>query len=92
MSSDGLSFSCPVCGALVPRKAKACPECGACEKSGWSEERFYDGLDLPDEAYGQPRLGSGNRDHRTGRDRFVWIVTVVILIAFVLLMLRGAWS
>ena len=32
--------------------AKACPECGACEKSGWNEEASdYDGLDLPDDAF-----------------------------------------
>jgi hypothetical protein len=91
MSSDGLSFSCPVCGALVPRKAKACPECGACEKSGWSEDQLYDGLDLPDEDDRSARLGAGNRGAISGRDRFMWIVTVLVLIAFVWLILRGAW-
>src|ERR1041384_1119375 len=29
---------CPNCGAEVPRQAKACPECGSDEKTGWSEE------------------------------------------------------
>jgi hypothetical protein len=28
---------CPVCGEDVPRNAKACPECGADEESGWKE-------------------------------------------------------
>lgn len=87
MSSDGLSFSCPVCGGLVPRKAKACPECGACEKSGWSEDRYYDGLDLPDE----DDRGRAPRVGHSGRERFMWIVTVVVLIAFLWLMLRGAF-
>ena len=30
--------TCPNCGADVPPRAKACPECGACEQTGWSEE------------------------------------------------------
>lgn len=40
---------CPVCGAEVPRGARACPECGADERSGWNEDGTrYDGVDLPD--------------------------------------------
>ncbi len=43
---------CPVCHEDVPPKAKACPYCGADERSGWNEEALmYDGLDLPDEAW-----------------------------------------
>jgi uncharacterized membrane protein YvbJ len=46
------SFSCPACGETVPAKAKACPHCGACEKSGWNEEASEaDGLDLPEEDF-----------------------------------------
>ncbi len=26
---------CPVCGEDVPRNARACPACGADERSGW---------------------------------------------------------
>ena len=33
---------CLNCGAKVPLKALACPECGACEKTGWSESSEYD--------------------------------------------------
>ncbi len=42
---------CPNCGADVPPKASACPDCGACEETGWSEAARYDGLELPDEAF-----------------------------------------
>lgn len=40
---------CPVCGDFVPRGQAACPSCGSCEKSGWSHDADYDGLDLPDD-------------------------------------------
>ena len=40
-------FYCPNCGAEVPIKAKSCPDCGSDEKTGWSEDTMYDGLDLP---------------------------------------------
>ncbi len=39
-------FACPNCGAEVPSKAKACPECGSDDNTGWSEDTMYDGLDL----------------------------------------------
>ena len=42
---------CPNCGAEVPPKARACPECGADEQTGWSDEARVDGLDLPDENF-----------------------------------------
>ena len=42
---------CPNCGAEVPPNAKACPECGSDEQTGWSEEAHYDGLDLPDDKF-----------------------------------------
>ena len=34
-------FTCPICGADVPIKARACPECGSDEKTGWSEAAKY---------------------------------------------------
>lgn len=71
---------CPVCGEAVPRGARACPGCGADERSGWDEDATrYDGLDLPgDEQAPVPR---------THRDRF-WLavavaVTLVVILLFV---------
>lgn len=53
---------CPVCQEDVPPKAKACPQCGADERSGWNEDALlYDGLDLPDEAWEDDR-GPGERN------------------------------
>lgn len=42
---------CPNCGAEIPKRARACPECGADERTGWSEEAAAGGLDLPDEEF-----------------------------------------
>jgi len=44
---------CANCGAEIPRGAKACPECGADERTGWREESIYDGLDLPEDGPGR---------------------------------------
>jgi hypothetical protein len=41
-------FICPTCGAEVPAKAKACPECGSDEKTGWSDDTIYDGTGIED--------------------------------------------
>ncbi len=35
---------CPTCGAELPEGAVACPECGSCEETGWSERARYDSL------------------------------------------------
>lgn len=43
--------TCPNCGADLPRNARACPECGSDEETGWSEEAYASGLDLPDEGF-----------------------------------------
>jgi len=42
---------CPNCGAEVPRDAKACPECGSDERTGWSETAYASHLNLPDEDF-----------------------------------------
>jgi hypothetical protein len=41
---------CPHCEAKVPRGAKACPECGSDDRTGWAsdEELDYQGVEIPD--------------------------------------------
>ena len=80
---------CPNCGAEVPRKARACPECGADERTGWREESIYDGLDLPDEAYedeAMPGYRSPRATGRTWKDYLTIGVTILLV-----LILSGVW-
>lgn len=74
---------CPVCGAAVPKGAKACPECGADERSGWDEETTrYDDLDLPSTAFDE---SDGPAPHRGSR---LWIgITAVVVAAGLLIFL-----
>ena len=86
-------FICPVCSEDVPRNAKACPSCGACEKSGWNEDDDYlDGIDLPDEDYttGRPleeRPRGSRKDVIT--QRFWMVVAAIVLIAMLWFTFRG---
>jgi len=74
---------CPVCGEAVPAGAKACPGCGADERSGWDEDATrYDGLNLPEEAFDDKDLQSA-RTHN-GRSP-LWVVVAVILLAALIL-------
>jgi hypothetical protein len=63
--------TCPVCGEAVPRGARACPGCGADERSGWDEETTRgDALDLPDAAYRDEAEPAKPRSTRAG----LWLV------------------
>jgi len=76
---------CPCCGAEVPPNAKACPECGADEKTGWSEEARADELGLPDENFNyeefvKREFGGGKKSFLPhGIHWFWWAVALVIL-------------
>lgn len=39
---------CPHCGAEVPLRARACPECGADESTGWNERAAAQNLGVAD--------------------------------------------
>lgn len=77
------TFECPVCGEDVPAKAKSCPHCGACEKSGWNEEsRAADGLDLPDDDFDYEKFAReefGTPTKLAGK-QLVWKITAVVIL------------
>ncbi len=83
----GNTFNCPVCGEEVPNNAKSCPECGACEKSGWSGEPDPGNLGLPDddfdyEKFTETEFGSGPK--KAGMQWLWWVAALILLIAFAL--------
>jgi hypothetical protein len=83
---------CPNCGAEVPPKASACPQCGSDEKTGWSEKARTDGLDLPDENFNydefvQHEFGGKSQKPR-GVSWFWWLVALLLLAAIVFVGLR----
>lgn len=39
---------CPHCGAEVPPRARACPECGADESTGWNDRATLQNLGVSD--------------------------------------------
>jgi uncharacterized membrane protein YvbJ len=94
---------CPNCGAEVPRKARACPECGADETSGWSERAKAQHLGLPDDEFDYDRFVQeefGSTSTRPTRERLKprhiawvwWLVAVLILLAIAYSFLRGSLS
>jgi hypothetical protein len=83
---------CPNCGAEVPPKAKACPECGSCEETGWSEEAAASALDLPEEKFDYDDYVKREFGERTPKPRgitwFWWVVALVMLTALLVMLLR----
>ena len=82
---------CPNCGAEVPRNAKACPECGSDEKTGWSEPAYASSLGLPDEKFDydefvKEEFGAGRAKPR-GTGWFWWVIALLaaILVSFAFL-------
>jgi hypothetical protein len=76
---------CPICGAEVPPNSRACPECGADDETGWSEEARTDGLDLPDENFDyeefvKREFHGGKGLKQRGIHWFWWVIAVLVLI------------
>jgi hypothetical protein len=85
---------CPHCGAEVPRNARACPDCGSDEQTGWSEQAANDHLGLPDDSFDYERFvreefgeekGPRTRDPR---GHWIAVAVVILLLAGFLLLLR----
>jgi hypothetical protein len=85
-----------VCGTDVPRRAFACPECGADHLSGWREEsQSTDGLDLPDddfdyEEFTRREFGGGGLKP-PGIHWLWWIAAILVLLALIGPLLRGVF-
>ena len=81
--------TCPTCDAEVPPGARACPECGADEATGWSESAHCDRLGIPDPDavfdHGESvRAEFGGGENKPARLRALWLITAIILLAALL--------
>lgn len=77
---------CAVCGTAIPRRAKACPQCGADERTGWREQSVYDGVDLPEEAWrkeGPERRRRAPSPRPNGIAWYWWLVAVILMALFI---------
>jgi hypothetical protein len=83
--------NCAQCGAAIPRAARACPECGADERTGWREVSAYDGLDLPedagDDAASRPTPTRVPDRRVNGIRWYWWAIAVAVLLSFALAVL-----
>ncbi len=84
--------ACPNCGAAVPHNARACPECGSCEKTGWSAGAQTGGLGLPDEDFDYSdyvrREFGGKKSVPRGIPRFWWVIAILVLALIIAAILR----
>lgn len=83
---------CPNCGAEVPPTAKACPECGSDENTGWSEDADRDRLGLPEEKFDYDdfvkREFDGEQPKRHGPHWLWWLIALLLIGAFVFAFIR----
>jgi hypothetical protein len=78
---------CPQCGAEIPPRAKACPECGSCEQTGWSDRAHADRLGIPDESFDYDRFVEeefGTRKRSKRRGQWLWVAVALGLLALAL--------
>lgn len=70
----------------MPPKARACPECGADEQTGWSEAARTDGLDLPDENFDYDDFVKREFDDTSPVPRGIhwvwWVIALLVVVAF----------
>ena len=82
---------CPVCGEEVPRRAVACPECGADHDSGWRDDADdYGAAGLPDEEFDYKdfvRREFGTSPKPATIKTIWWITALLVLAALVALYL-----
>jgi hypothetical protein len=83
---------CPNCGGEVPRNSKACPECGSCENTGWSEAAAADHLGLPDQNFDYQdfvkREFSGSSPKPMGVSWYWWVISIVLVLIILAFMVR----
>ena len=80
---------CPNCGAEIPPRARACPDCGADEHTGWSDKAHEQRLGLPDDEFDYDEFVKqefGAKKGEAVRPRGIswlwWLTAVILLLLF----------
>jgi hypothetical protein len=79
---------CPNCGAQVPRNARACPECGSDEKTGWSDSAYAKNLNLPGEEFDYEDFVKeefGGAPKPRGIHWIWWLTALLLAVLFLIL-------
>ncbi len=78
----------------MPRNARACPECGSDELTGWSQDAYSAALGLPEENFDYDDFVE--REFHPKPERLPrgikpvwWIVALVLALVFLTFWLRG---
>lgn len=82
---------CPNCGAVVPRNAKSCPECGADEETGWSDSAQAANLGIPDEKFDYDEFVKeefGQSPKPRGIHWLWWLTALVLVLLFLFAFFR----
>jgi uncharacterized OB-fold protein len=90
MAEKTAPAECANCGAEIPPRARACPECGADERTGWREASPYDGLDLTDSAFTEEPSSPPRPATVAGLAWYWWLtgLALLVLLAAALLLRR----
>ncbi len=75
--------TCPNCDVDVPRGARACPECGSDENTGWSDQSAHAGPDddsFDYERFIEREFGS-NGATPSGIHWFWWLTGILLTLA-----------
>ena len=82
---------CPHGGADVPRHARACPECGADEQTGWSDAAHAENLGIPDENFDYEKFVKeefGAAPKPRGLHWIWWLTALLLVVLFVFFFFR----
>ncbi len=80
---------CPNCGSELSDTSTACPECGSCEETGWSDRARYDsmGVDYDADEFDYDEFVEsefGSSETKRSPRQILWAVVALILVLFFL--------
>jgi hypothetical protein len=80
---------CAQCGAEIPPRARACPGCGADERTGWREQSVYDGLNLPDDETDDDTRSAPRSSRPRDRLAWYWVLTIIAVLLLLIVSALG---